>query len=114
MPQPHYTEETFKGCPWTMFFETTSGSKRLTPYNHILIQAPRGVAEDVLRNGFDVDPHGTNRDGDDYSVTEDMKDISWLFNLASNNSIFICRYDSVPYYSRGFWKVPKWTPKKED
>jgi hypothetical protein len=106
---PKYTEDTFKDSKWTVFHAAAMGGKPTTPYHYIMIQAPRGVAEDVLRHGFDVNPNGVQCDhcGDDFNIHEDVENPSDFFGLSSNSSFFVCRADSIPYYLMGMW-TQKW------
>lgn len=102
-----YTEETFAGSNWTHFHEV-SCRKRLTPFTHILVQAPRGVAEDVLRAFFGVDPNGSHCEehGKDYGIYEDCTEPAYL--LKQHGSIYIISADAIPYVIAGIWPKPAW------
>lgn len=103
-----YGEETFKNSNWTMFQQGSAGGKRLSPWDHIIIQAPLGVACDVMRNGFELDPYGVHcaHCGEDFSIYEDMeRSPDFLFQYPGHHSIFIVCGDAVPYYASGNWKV---------
>ena len=91
---------------WTVFFNANCYDKnKHSPFDYIAVQAPRGRAEDVMRNGFKEDPHIVNcaQHGGGWWATEDVEDPSIYVGFSSNNSIMVVRDDAVPYYEKGIW-----------
>src|SRR3990172_240270 len=110
----NYTENTFKNSKWTLFHQGAAGGKKLTPYDFIAVQAPRGVAEDVVRKAFGVDPNYVHCQhcGTDYNVSE-SEDLNWLWNFSSHVSLMVIRHDAIPYFAKGIWNMPKWEEIEE-
>ena len=105
-PYPRVGEETFKGSKWTIFQD--GRCHRHSPYTHIVVQAPTGVACDVLRNGFGVDPYEVTCEEHQstISIHENAEWPEWLFR--QRGAVFIVTHDAVGYYANGLWKVPHW------
>lgn len=109
-----YTEQTFKDSTFTVYQETACHGP-LTPYNYIFIQAPRGVADDIMRKNV-CDPNELTceeHESTAYSVSEDctLADYASMFDGKSAPGMItalIMRYDYVAYYANGTWKLPMW------
>lgn len=101
-----YTEDTFKGSTWTVFHQMAPRREMKLVYDFVAVQAPRGVAEDLMRKAFEVDVSARSiyeEVGDLWGIHEDCKDIQWVLALHFV-SVKVIAHDYVPYLISGVFK----------
>lgn len=118
-PYPNLKEETFKDSKFTVFTEPACHGPHL-PWNKILVQAPRGVAEDLMRNWFGVnlsevtcDEHGSTWDVDENVDILDPLWAKWFWTSGGSGegSFYVVGYGHVTYMVNNIWendRVKKW------
>lgn len=106
MTKMTYSESTFKHYKWTVFSQGAAGGKTLAPWDYIAIQAPRGVAEDIMRKNH-LDPHEMHcfHCGEDWSISEDVEKPWEFLSWSSHSSMLTIRHDCIGYLDVGYWKI---------
>lgn len=109
-----YTEDTFKNSKWTSFHQLLCHGQKI-PYEFVYIQAPTGVAKDIFKKVFNLDPDATycHQHEDGFMLGENTEPMEWLFNASNTVTMCIIRHDSIPYIMGDIWKYPQWR-KEED
>jgi len=106
-------ETTYAKSKFTVYQQGAAGGASLTPFDFIAIQAPRGVADDVMRIWFGVEPgkESCGHCGPDFSVYEDT---DAEFINGSTRTTSTIRADALPYILNGVWKPKRWRLADDD
>lgn len=102
---PH-TEYTFKDSKWTVFHTGYAGGAGLSPFTYIAIQAPTGVAVDIMsKHGLNPFYQHCEHCGDDFVVHEQVEEPWVMLSWNSHASMMCYRYDTVPYLDAKLWRI---------